>query len=501
MKVLNKRTATLNKQAVVLDRLKQLYNQDLVCRKLQRWPLSPITNAALENLSPGVRSYKCLEIAKELCAMFPDNLFFAGGFILNCMGFDNKYESTLPDVDFFIVADSEQQAIEIILKCVEFLRSQETENSLSKIIRSAGALTYIRQNNQCESWSQPPRDPEEEIPEMGAIDCLLCHSDLKFQFIHRLYSHRSQIVGMFDIFPCGVLYSHKDGFLATPLASYCIEKKVIFMDPTRLSTSFQKRLEKYTERGFTIRIPNFNKDLIAQNRRYSPLIGYYEAVEYVQIWDYDSYYSTRESHWVHKERYETTDYQEEDKEVKDLIKTLYFHVPLSPNAPLLVDPKNMQVDLQTMMNIHRELGNDLFPPLVKNVNVGILKNAVNGDKRRKIVNTLFFDEDPQDKWNAIGENLALERQYALRDHFKPYSEGGFFKIANPGEQGGGSFNPTVKTGSEFWNPEKANPIHVGISNEVYWLLKQILLKNTRGNLLPREILQMICMWCVVSLSH
>lgn len=401
---------------------------------------------------------------------------------MHCLSFRQRWSrNKIPDVDFFIVAETEQEAIHIITTCLQHLQKEKHENDGHFISRSKGALTY---------YEFEPSDWKDSC--LGYYDDLLRLYNLKFQFIHRLYSHPSQIVGMFDLPVCGVLYSDRKGFMATPFARYCLRNFCMFIDPTRLSSSFRARLCKYMERGFRVFIPNaFDSD---------------ELKEFKSAWDFNDYiqdwrngYDFVSKSWTNKTLYHESDYQENDRYGEIFLRPLYYHVPLMDNLSFLVKEEDFTVDLEKMMALRSDFKKKLYPSLDR-IDVKILRNTFSGNELREALEIFALEDENEARlrWEKIGESLALARQEELVSHFKPYSEGGFFKIANPGEQGGGSFSPTVKSGREFWNLERVKPLQVGLSHEVYWLLREILAQNTQGLFVPKDIFNLLCTWCVIA---
>lgn len=161
----------------------------------------------------------------------------------------------------------------------------------------------------------------------------------------------------------------------------------------------------------------------------------------------------------------------------------------------------MLVNVEGMLEIHENLDNNLYPANAKDVSIGMLKTVLSGNELLEVLVSLSEeDAQAQNNWDRIGSMLAEKRQADLRAHFRPYREGGFFKIANPGEQGGGSFRPTTMSGREYWNLDRANVIQVGLSNEIYWLLKQIVKQNTQGLAVPRDVFRMLCIECIKAQS-
>jgi hypothetical protein len=467
-----------------LSDLTKLHNHDLVARHDKLWDLIKVSPHELENHR---KCNKILTIAKLLCALFPNELFIAGGFIVYCNNL--RVEDTIgpiPDIDMFICAYSEQRAIHIIRSCIQKLEEFKLDDPLIHSIgtRSDGAFTYYHSF-------------------ISGKDILNEEWFMKIQFIHRLYAHPSQIIGMFDVGPCQIMYSHSSGYQATRMGDYCMKHKVQFLDPTRRSTSYDIRVRKYVTRGYRLVVPNIQPPEVKIPISYTYAF-YPEAVGFVGLKSRFYYYSSQESKWVQKPHYNDCDYQERGCELQDYSKALYFTVPLTRNMPLIVELKSEDwlVDVHTTSSIERK-NYDLYPD-IKMVTINILKEMYSGDELKDVIQEVILEEDHAKAiaaWKIRGRALANKRLEELRKHFKPYNEGGFFRIANPGQQGGGSNNPSVMTGSEFWDPKLHLPIQVGITNEIYFLLKNIWMANTTNCIAPKDIFQLICRYVVVAMSN
>lgn len=66
----------------------------------------------------------------------------------------------------------------------------------------------------------------------------------KYQFVHRIYSHRDEVIGAFDLHASALFYNGQD-IHATPAGVFCSGAKINIMDHTRKSLSYEYRLQKY----------------------------------------------------------------------------------------------------------------------------------------------------------------------------------------------------------------------------------------------------------------
>jgi len=91
---------------------------------------------------------------------------------------------------------------------------------------------------------------------------------LKLQIIFRLYNGISEILHGFDLGPSAVAFTGEEVYL-TSLGKFCYENGIIIVDTTRRSTTYESRLKKYMQRGFSIVLPNLDiSKLSVHNLKY-----------------------------------------------------------------------------------------------------------------------------------------------------------------------------------------------------------------------------------------
>lgn len=77
-----------------------------------------------------------------------------------------------------------------------------------------------------------------------------------YQFILRLYESVDNILGGFDLACCSVGFSPSTGLIATKLGAWSIALSIVIVDCSRRSETFEVRLQKYNNRGFTVVFPS-----------------------------------------------------------------------------------------------------------------------------------------------------------------------------------------------------------------------------------------------------
>lgn len=87
----------------------------------------------------------------------------------------------------------------------------------------------------------------------------------KLQFIFRCYKSLGEILHGFDIGASAVGFDGEKVYL-TELSKFCYENHVNIVDTTRRSTTYEKRLIKYFDRGFDIVLPRFDISKISDRR-------------------------------------------------------------------------------------------------------------------------------------------------------------------------------------------------------------------------------------------
>src|SRR3990167_964216 len=182
---------------------------------------------------------------KQLDALKWDNVFVAGGSVLGCLlptgnavskkerrvyYHQNAYKSS--DIDIFIYGLSAEQGNRKLIEIFESVKLAIAGTEDVICFRSLHAVTIVS------------RFPYRHI-----------------QIILRLYKSPAEVLMGFDIDACSVGYDGKDIWM-TPRAHHAIVKQQNTIDMTRRSPSYEMRLAKYLERGFSIQIPSLDKSRI-----------------------------------------------------------------------------------------------------------------------------------------------------------------------------------------------------------------------------------------------
>ena len=78
------------------------------------------------------------------------------------------------------------------------------------------------------------------------------------QIVIRLYKSPSEVLTGFDVDPCAVGFNGQD-VVCTRRAAASILTRVMTVDMSRRSPSYESRLAKYAERGYEIRVPSLDR--------------------------------------------------------------------------------------------------------------------------------------------------------------------------------------------------------------------------------------------------
>lgn len=216
---------------------KKLYekNSDMICLDTldfdyrQYWLYEyPTISARQSNNYVVSKSSEFRKIIKEkyqfLCNLDYSCLFIAGGFV-SCILCDRPVN----DIDMFIYGIEEADANNLVHDTVN-----EIINCMQKINRNQ---TY------------------EIINSENCVSINIC--GIKIQIIFRLYSSKSEILHGFDVGSCAIGYDGTKVYV-TSLGKFAYELGFNIIDLTRRSTTYEKRLIKYLERGFGIIMCDFD---------------------------------------------------------------------------------------------------------------------------------------------------------------------------------------------------------------------------------------------------
>lgn len=91
------------------------------------------------------------------------------------------------------------------------------------------------------------------------------HGEGVYQFILRLYERPDMILGGFDLPCCAIGFSLMTGLVMTPLAAFNLATSSVIVDTRKRSSTFDRRLVKYANRGFRIIFPSVDPRLITDS--------------------------------------------------------------------------------------------------------------------------------------------------------------------------------------------------------------------------------------------
>lgn len=181
-------------------------------------------------------------ILKNLYNHFPiikgmnmDNVLIAGGAICNAI-INNKcnYNS---DLDIFIYGVDEYDANNIVFRILDHFSKYEEDRQF-RFIKTSNALTI-------------------NVGKLYGRQRKYYTREFTIQIIFRLYKTKSEILHSFDLGSSCVGFDGTD-ILFTTLSKFSYEHDCNIVDNTRRSTTYEKRLIKYYNRGFNIVMPKFD---------------------------------------------------------------------------------------------------------------------------------------------------------------------------------------------------------------------------------------------------
>jgi len=178
--------------------------------------------------------YKRYPIIK---GMNMSNILIAGGTICNAI----MQPKRKTDLDIFIYGVNEYNANLTMFRILHHLSSFK-EGHKFRFVKTINALTI-------------------NIEKEYGTNHKLYVNEYKIQIIFRLYKTKSEILHSFDLGSSCVGFDGTD-ILFTTLSKFSYEHECNIVDNTRRSTTYEKRLVKYFDRGFRIVMPKFNINMI-----------------------------------------------------------------------------------------------------------------------------------------------------------------------------------------------------------------------------------------------
>lgn len=196
-----------------------------------------------------------------------NNVLIAGGSVSSVLC-KEKWDN---DLDLFIYGLSEEEANKKVESLIKEIYSSYEDYLVDEHKKS-------NKNNKNEDNKDKQLTQSEiaslmndkEVRNVRNKNCISLDIDGdKVQIILRLYESISQILHGFDIGCSGVGYDGKHVYF-TSLSKFSYEYMANVVDPSRRSTTYEKRLKKYYDRGFQLILPYLDiKKLKTEYHKYS----------------------------------------------------------------------------------------------------------------------------------------------------------------------------------------------------------------------------------------
>jgi hypothetical protein len=126
------------------------------------------------------------------------------------------------DFDIFFHCNTEENADKILVECMEYLKP------FAKKFRTTQAVETV--------WLK----------------------DLEIQFIRRVYQTKEQVLIGFDLAPSRLGFNIKDKFFATSCGLIAVKNRWFPVDTNQRSLSFDHRLNKYLNKGYSLLLPGLD---------------------------------------------------------------------------------------------------------------------------------------------------------------------------------------------------------------------------------------------------
>jgi hypothetical protein len=162
------------------------------------------------------------------------NVMIAGGSLTTIIqslsqGSGSPDQRKINDVDLFIFGLSKSRMMERLEKLVDDIVNYYPK---AHLLRTEGSVSLFDQKKQ-----------------------------VKFQIVLRWYETPSQILHGFDLGSC-MIGLHENQLFTCAMGKFCLERRVNIVRPECCSSTFEIRMNKYLDRGFSLVLPNLNMEKI-----------------------------------------------------------------------------------------------------------------------------------------------------------------------------------------------------------------------------------------------
>jgi hypothetical protein len=186
-----------------------------------------------------------------------ENVMVAGGSVCNTI-MNNDIRS---DVDMFIYGLNSEDSTKKTKELIDKLMAYSKEHNYDYIILRSEHLIRINIFYQKEKT-----DPNYWYNN---------NKSYEIQIIFRQYKSKAEILHGFDMGSSSVGFTNDKIVYVTPLGAYVYKNMANIFDPSRMSPTYFRRLEKYYYRGFKILIPFADKNILTKmvRNRYGTSLG------------------------------------------------------------------------------------------------------------------------------------------------------------------------------------------------------------------------------------
>lgn len=212
----------MSKSETYNDEIRRVLTADWVYRKARKWPL-------IEKYVDESRIFDNFPLIKPLLIKYSGKLAICGGAVANCF-IQGWFKRGMMDVDLFFYNVTVEEANAIL------------EDGVATLVSTASDCTYVRiERRHLITNVVVHRVEENGYTQINRV----------YQFVHRIYPSLDTILGGFDIPLCMFSLTFERGefrIQGTPIADYCMRNRVLIIDTTRRSTSYEHRVLKYKKR-------------------------------------------------------------------------------------------------------------------------------------------------------------------------------------------------------------------------------------------------------------
>lgn len=340
------------------------------------------------------------------------------------------------DWDIFFHCDSEEEANIILLKCLNYL--EEKESCWHTVTQRVHTVS---------------------VGEWG----------MKIQFIKRLYKSKDQVLLGFDLAGSRIGYNPVDGLYATICGGLSIAMKCFPVDTTQRSLSFGRRLEKYSNKGFTLLYPGIShtdKKHISNDD---------VAIRYMKR---NNEYDTRYNFSEHE-----SDYENEVTHFNwiYIIRKQFDSLAFKGSLDEIFNFSDKMVT--NSIQAHGIFMTEESPPIIYTKTHKLFL----GDRYKEYVMEIVINEDMK-----AGRRIWEERcdwyvkQVKKNVNFNIF----YWKTENPGSQSFGKFNPILEDPRK-WYGNDYKPVEAGIKTSC---LKAFIecTKNISYMNVPNDVFRLLC---------